>query len=132
MLSRCQDRRFNVIDHDTGSSEQLPVPCSFHTTFYGSYTPPPSTMKSFLSLMLVVASVQAFAPAVPNTRAATELQMGLFDFLQPKKSDSSSNTASNGQDLDVFAGRGKRITIREDEDNAMWIDEPKDKKKGGK
>ena len=24
-------------------------------------------------------------------------------------------------------GRGKRITIRDDEDNAMWIEDPKDK-----
>ena len=36
------------------------------------------------------------------------------------------------KEADVFGGRGDRITIREDEDNAMWVDEPGDAKKKGK
>ena len=51
--------------------------------------------------------------------STTELRMGLFD--KPKK------PAKGGADA-WLEGRGKKITIRQDEDNAMWIEEPKPKK----
>lgn len=53
--------------------------------------------------------------------------MGLFDAFQPPKKD-----ASKGNEVNVFGGRGARITVREDEDNAMWVEEPGDLKKKGK
>lgn len=31
--------------------------------------------------------------------------------------------------MGVFDGEGKRITVREEEDDAMWIEEPKKKNK---
>jgi len=49
--------------------------------------------------------------------------MGLLDAFEPKPKDGS----------DFLKGRGARITIREDEDNAMWVEEDdKDKKKKGR
>lgn len=57
--------------------------------------------------------------------------MGLFDFMQPKKVADKSKREAPKQDVNVFAGRGKRITVREDEDNAMWVaEDPKTGKRG--
>jgi len=92
------------------------------------------SLKNILVLFSVLALSQAFAPATrPPAFTATQLQMGLFDFMQPKKKPAAAK--SGEMDKDVFGGKGARITIREDEDAAMWIEEPKDKKgkkKGGK
>lgn len=87
-------------------------------------------MKIFqlIAAFLMAVSVSAFTPA-PRLTTATTLSMGLFDFLQPKKEDKKG--LDGNMDADVFGGKGKRITIRDDEDNAMWVDTPP-KKKGGK
>ena len=97
-------------------------------------------MKQAAALLVAIAALMgssdAFAPVASTTTAPTTsssaLSMGLFDFMQPPKK--KENLASNGMDNNVFGGRGKRITIREDEDAAMWVEDPKDKKKkkGGK
>lgn len=73
-------------------------------------------MKTVASLLMLAVAVQGFALVAqrPSAMTKTSLQMGLFDFLQPPKPSSTPNSGD-----DVFAGRGKRITIREDEDNAM-------------
>lgn len=69
-------------------------------------------MKSIASLMTMAVAVQAFAPQ-QQARTATQLEMGLFDFLQPKP---STPKPKPGQvDKNVFGGRGARITVREDE-----------------
>ena len=83
-------------------------------------------MIKVLSLLLCLASIQAFAPAA-QPATSTALNMGLFDAFQPKK-----KPESGGMDKNVFGGRGARITIREDEDAAMWIEEDDKKKKGKK
>ena len=41
--------------------------------------------------------------------------------MQPKKQPKKDTEGQ--KDMDMFSGRGKRITIREDEDDAMWIEE---------
>ena len=69
-------------------------------------------------------SVSAFAPSatfVTKQCTTSELSMGLFDFMQPSKPAPKSE--AGGKNVDVFGGRGSRITVREDEDNAMWVDE---------
>ncbi len=58
-------------------------------------------MKSTLVILAVSATaVGAFQAATSSHRARTSLSMGGF-----------------------LEGRGQKITIREDEDNAMWIDD---------
>jgi hypothetical protein len=88
-------------------------------------------VSTFYQTLLVLFTVMAFChafstPEIKSRGAArscssTELRMGLFDKPKPKK------PAKGGSDA-WLEGRGKRITIREDEDAAMWIDEPKPKK----
>ena len=69
-------------------------------------------MKIIAPLMTMAVAVQAFVPQ-QQARTATQLEMGLFDFLQPKP---STPKPKPGQvDISVFGGRGARITIREDE-----------------
>jgi len=88
----------------------------------------------FVLLVVLALSKEAlsFTPASRTAfRPATSLQMGLFDGMFGAKKPKPDNK----KDVDVFAGRGARITVREDEDAAMWVEEPKDKKgkkKGGK
>ena len=83
-------------------------------------------MKSFVStflaiLVLLVASCSAFQ-AAPSPRVSSTSLAVFGGKKKPEKKDDTS----------FLAGRGARITIREDEDAAMWIEEPKDtKKKGG-
>ena len=61
-------------------------------------------MKSTLALVaLSITATSAFTTTAPRTKTSA-LYMGGF-----------------------LEGRGKRITIRDDEDNAMWIEDPKDK-----
>jgi hypothetical protein len=110
------------------------------------YTITMMSMKSIIVLcMALVAAVDAFTTVsttrstfgITTTSQTTTSLNGLFDFLSPKPSSSSSSgPAKKGPKMDqsVFGGSGKKITIRQDEDNAMWFDEPKDnkKKKGGK
>ena len=76
-------------------------------------------MKSILLLLaLVLAVASAFAPlTVPPTTTTT--QVGLFG----GKKKPAAGKQGPKQDVDVFAGRGKKVTIRQDEDNAMWIEE---------
>ena len=78
-------------------------------------------MKSILSLLLLVAAVSSFAPVQQPVRTNTELQMGLFDAFKPKPKEEKPKTIG-GMDVSVFGGRGKKITVREDEDNAMWVE----------
>ncbi|KAL7575580.1 hypothetical protein ACA910_020152 [Epithemia clementina (nom. ined.)] len=86
-----------------------------------------STIAALLFALWMALSVSAFVPQatfVNKQCSTTELSMGLFDFAAPKKKPDPKKKAAPGQkDMNVFAGRGKRITVREDEDNAMWIDE---------
>ncbi|CAB9497372.1 expressed unknown protein [Seminavis robusta] len=79
-------------------------------------------MKSILSLLLVAVAVSGFAHPQPVKTTSTTLQMGLFDGFKPKKKEPEPNIVG-GMDANVFGGKGKKITIRDDEDNAMWIDE---------
>ena len=87
-------------------------------------------MKIVASLMTMAVAVNAFAPQ-PAVRSTTELNMGLFDFLQPKPSQPKPQGGGSKPDADVFGGRGARITIREDEDNAMWVEEDDSGKRKG-
>ena len=82
-------------------------------------------MKIIAPLMMAV-SVSGFAPQ-PQMRTTTAVSMGLFDFLQPK--DKAPKESAGGMDDNVFGGKGAKITIRDDEDNAMWVDEDKSGKK---
>ncbi|GAX17749.1 hypothetical protein FisN_24Hh185 [Fistulifera solaris] len=78
------------------------------------------TMKSFIAtllLALLVASCSAFQSAQNPRLASTSLDV-FGGKKAPKKEDNA-----------WLQGRGKRITIRDDEDAAMWIEEPKDNKK---
>ena len=81
-------------------------------------------------LFAILALCQAFVPNEIQSRGAsrrvassvpttTELYMGLFD-KKPAKKDPKKKADSSFLD-----GAGARITIREDEDAAMWIEEPK-------
>lgn len=80
-------------------------------------------MKIIAPLMMLAAGASAFAPTNRQAPSTTTLSMGLFDFLQPKP---SKPKASEGKmDAGVFGGKAARITVREDEDNAMWIEEDK-------
>lgn len=79
-------------------------------------------MKSFITsllLTLLVASCSAFQSA-QTPRLTTSL--GLFGGKKPPAKNDNA----------WLEGRGKRITIRDDEDAAMWIDEPKKKDAGKK
>jgi hypothetical protein len=83
---------------------------------------------TILLLVLLASTTQAFAPSSigqsSTSTTTTSLHMGLFDGMmkKPAKKDAGKE--------DVFGGRAAKITIRQDEDNAMWIEEPKpDKKK---
>jgi hypothetical protein len=82
---------------------------------------------TILLLVLLVSTTQAFAPSSigqSSTSTTTSLHMGLFDGMMKKPAKKEANKE------DVFGGRAAKITIRQDEDNAMWIEEPKpDKKK---
>lgn len=78
-------------------------------------------MKSFIStllLSLLVIACSAFQSA-QTPRFASTTSLGLF----------GGKTPPSKNDNAWLQGRGKRITVREDEDAAMWIDEPKDNKK---
>lgn len=81
-----------------------------------------SSVGSILSLLLVV-SVSSFAP-VQQPASTTSLQMGLFDGFMPKPKPKEPEKIG-GMDAGVFGGRGKKVTIREDEDNDMWIEDDK-------
>ena len=84
-------------------------------------------MKSFIaSLFLLVAlaiSSNAFQ-VLPSQSSSTSLSM--FGGKKPAKKDDGP--------ADFLKGRGARITVREEEDAAMWVDEPKQPaaKKGAK
>ena len=64
---------------------------------------------AFLSVLAVVAisagNGAAFVIQNPRAPRTSSLNMGFLE------------------------GKGAKITVREDEDNAMWVDEPKEKKK---
>jgi hypothetical protein len=81
-------------------------------------------------LFTLLALCQSFVPHEIQSRGAsrqpvktapTELYMGLFDKKPAKKAPTKKGNSS------FLEGAGARITIREDEDAAMWIEEPKPK-----
>ena len=78
-------------------------------------------MKTFLvTLLLALVAVNAFSPAFVGR---TTSELGIFGGKKaPKK-------AAGGKNMDTFGGKAPRITVREDEDAAMWVEEPDDKKK---
>ena len=85
-------------------------------------------MKTVAALMISAVAVNGFAPVPQRPVTDTHLlHMGLFDFLQPQKPKPKSEPGK--MDAGVFGGKGKRITVREDEDNAMWIEEDKSGKR---
>ncbi|KAL3785851.1 hypothetical protein ACHAW5_011220 [Stephanodiscus triporus] len=69
-------------------------------------------MKSTLAIIaLCVASAGAFQAAAPM-------------IISPRTSSSSSSSSSSALSMSGFLeGRGAKITIRDDEDNAMWFDD---------
>ena len=73
---------------------------------------------SLLVVLLVAVSVSSFAPVAFAPRASTSLDI----FGGGKKKPAAGADKKGGKDLNVFGGRGSRITVREDEDNAMWIE----------
>jgi len=79
-------------------------------------------MKSFTALLIVLVAAaisvsSGFAPVAFAPRTATT---AVSMFGGGKKKEVKK---PGGVDPDVFGGKGKRITVREDEDNAMWIEE---------
>ena len=86
-------------------------------------------MKFIAPLVLAVA-VKGFAPTARPATSTMALSMGLFDFLQPKPPAPKGDNAPKGGGGGGFLnGRGARITIRDDEDNAMWVETPDGKRK---
>lgn len=81
--------------------------------------------------VILIVSTSAFAPVVyvsqptvaATAKSTTELSMGLFD-----KKPAAPKKEKAGDIPDFLKGRGSKSTIRQDEDNAMWVEEPKDKK----
>jgi len=89
-----------------------------------------SLIKTLFAMLAILALSQAFAPAILMT--PTKTTTTALDLFGGKKKKPEGGESGGGGFLE---GKGARITIREDEDNAMWIDEPGDmdkKKKGGK
>ena len=90
-----------------------------------------SNQALFVVLLFAILAVcQSFVPQEIQSRGAsrrpvktapTELYMGLFDKKPAKKAPTKKGNSS------FLDGAGARITIREDEDAAMWIEEPKPK-----
>jgi hypothetical protein len=85
----------------------------------------------YSSILVVVVAcclafqAQAFSPIIVvssaparSSSSSTELDMA------GKKPDKTKE----GDVPEFLKGRGARITIRQDEDNAMWVEEPKAKK----
>jgi hypothetical protein len=74
-------------------------------------------LVSLLVVLLVAVSVSSFAPVTFAPRASTSL-----DIFGGGKKKPAAADKKGGKDLNVFGGRGSKITVREDEDNAMWIE----------
>jgi hypothetical protein len=72
-------------------------------------------LVSLLVVLLVAVSVSSFAPVAFAPRESTSL--GIFGCGKKKPA-----AADKKGGKDVFGGRGSKITVREDEDNAMWIE----------
>ena len=90
-----------------------------------------SLIKTLFALLAILALSQAFAPAILMTPTKTTTTTTSLDLFGGKKKKPEGGESGGG----FLEGKGARITIREDEDNAMWVDEPGDmdkKKKGGK
>jgi hypothetical protein len=83
------------------------------------------TMKSIIQILVVLVSAfavtSAFAPVAFAPRTAT-VSMNLFG-------GNKKPAAGKGKAEDFLGGKGAKITVREDEDAAMWVEEPKDKDK---
>ena len=99
-----------------------------------------STSPRFRTLIWLFALYQLalgfqYQPSCRDTESMVKTRMGLFDFIQPKEPEKPKHRVYQGMSKKEEAIRkkntyqGPKITIREDEDNAMWI-ETKDQKKG--
>jgi hypothetical protein len=76
-------------------------------------------LVSALVLLLVAAlSVSSFAPVAFAPRASTSLDI----FGGGKKKPAAGADKKGGKEFNVFGGRGSKITVREDEDNDMWVE----------
>jgi len=90
-----------------------------------------SFCKIFVVLMAVALSVASgFAPIVaPRAAAVSSSALPMFGGKKKKP-------AKGGKEDSFLGGKGEKITVREDEDAAMWIEEDKDGKRkpaaGGK
>jgi hypothetical protein len=81
-----------------------------------------TSVNFILSILLVlVATSGAFQVARQSSVSTTSLSMGLFD--SPKKKPEKPKSKS------FLEGGGAKITVRLEEDNAMWVEEKKDDKK---
>ena len=75
-------------------------------------------MKSYL-LFATLAVTSAFAPVAFAPRTSTAVNIfGAFG-------GGNKKPAASKEKENFLGGKGAKITVREDEDAAMWIDEPK-------
>ena len=79
-----------------------------------------NSVATLLVLLAVIAVSTAFAPQGARVTSSST-SLGMFGKKPAPKQDENA----------WLDGRGKKITVREDEDNAMWVEEPADKKKKG-
>lgn len=91
-------------------------------------------MSCFLLLAVAVllsSNALAFISPQPVGLRSSSTSLNLFDnlFGGGKKKEEKPKQVG-GMDVNVFGGKGKRITIREEEDDAMWVEDDKgDRKK---
>jgi hypothetical protein len=81
-------------------------------------------MKAIVSILLLAVCLslaQAFAPSGSRSYSTSLAFFGSGGKKKEVKKEEGSG---------FLTGKGKKITIRDDEDAAMWIEEEKPKKKG--
>jgi hypothetical protein len=85
-----------------------------------------NTMVSSILFVIVACCLafqaQAFAPIIVVSSARSRSSSASTEL------DMAGKKAKEDDIPDFLKGRGARITIRQDEDNAMWVEEPKAKK----
>ena len=85
-----------------------------------------STLLLFLLVALLSNDALSSTAQQPVAfRTETSVNRCGYGKPKPKKDDKKGGEKNR----DVFGGRGKKITVREDEDNAMWIEDDDGKRK---